>query len=127
MSMRGTKYEGLVTVWDWYATFCAFAGVDPTDHRAALAKLPPLDSYDHSPMIMGKNNTSPRTEIPIGTEPRASNISTAPACSSYDARTTYYGDRRMDGHDTAPALPTGGGNCTTVSAIIVDEGEWAEA
>ena len=45
---RGSKYEGLTTGWDWYATFSSFAGVDPTDHRAALAKLPPIDSYDHS-------------------------------------------------------------------------------
>ena len=36
-SNRGVKYEGLVTVWDNYATFCMLAGVDPTDHRAALA------------------------------------------------------------------------------------------
>ena len=26
-----------------YATFCALAGVDKTDTRAALAKLPPVD------------------------------------------------------------------------------------
>jgi arylsulfatase I/J len=120
-SMRGVKYEGLVTVWDWYATFCALAGVDATDHRAALANLPPLDSYDHSALVLGTNMTSPRTEIPIGTEPRVSNISTAPACASYDSRTTYYGDARMNGHDSPPPLPTKG-NCTTVSAIIVDEG-----
>jgi hypothetical protein len=122
-TMRGTKYEGLVTGWDWYATFCAFAGVDPTDHRAATANLPPIDSYDHSSMILGTNLTSPRTEIPIGTEPRPSNVSTAPACSSYDVRTTYYGDARMEGHDRADMLHLGAsGNCTTVSAVIVDEG-----
>ena len=27
-SQRGTKYEGLVAGWDWYATFCAFGGTN---------------------------------------------------------------------------------------------------
>ena len=36
-----------------YATFAAFAGVDPVDHRAALAGLPPLDSHDFSSVILG--------------------------------------------------------------------------
>ena len=31
------RYEGLVTAWDYYATFSSFAGIDPTDHRAAAA------------------------------------------------------------------------------------------
>jgi hypothetical protein len=125
-SQRGTQYEGLTAGWDWYATFSAFAGVDPTDHRAALAGLPPIDSFDHSAMVMGTNLTSPRRELPIGTEPRPSNVSTAPLCTSYDGRTTYYGDNRMDGADMAE-LHTGSGaaskgKCTTVSGVIVDEG-----
>ena len=36
-AVRGTRFGGLVAAWDWYGTFCAFAGVDSTDHRAALA------------------------------------------------------------------------------------------
>merc|ERR1719305_2021192 len=33
-ALRGSRYDGLVTLWDWYATFAALAGVDATDHRA---------------------------------------------------------------------------------------------
>ena len=104
--MRGHKYDGLVTAWDWYHTFCRFAGVDPTDHRAAAADLPPLDSFDHSGLILGTNLTSPRTELPIGTEPRASNVSTAPSCGSYYA-SPLYEDTSIDGDEFAP-LPSDG-------------------
>lgn len=52
--------------WDWYATFASLAGVDPTDHRAAAAGLPPIDSLDMWPMLSGANMTSPRTHVPIG-------------------------------------------------------------
>eukprot|EP01062_Namystynia_karyoxenos_P003461 TRINITY_DN11238_c0_g1_i1.p1 TRINITY_DN11238_c0_g1~~TRINITY_DN11238_c0_g1_i1.p1 ORF type:complete len:597 (+),score=113.64 TRINITY_DN11238_c0_g1_i1:70-1791(+) len=65
---RGTKVEGLAAGWDWYATLAALAGVDPTDARAAAAGLPPIDSYDLWPMIAGINKTSPRPELPIGTD-----------------------------------------------------------
>lgn len=116
---RGTKYEELNTVWDWYHTFSAFAGVDPTDHRAAAASLPPIDSFDMSAMIMGTNLTSPRTEIPIGTEPRQSNISTAPLCSSYTAH-QYYEDNRIEGDEIPPLAQNG--KCTTVSGLIMDMG-----
>jgi len=30
-NMRGQKTEGYIHIADWYATFCALAGVDPTD------------------------------------------------------------------------------------------------
>ena len=63
--MRGQKTEGYIHVADWYATFCALAGVDPTDDRAAKAKLPPIDSMNMWPLISGQNPTSPRTDIPI--------------------------------------------------------------
>merc|ERR1719506_2232304 len=33
-SVRGTKQEGLMTGWDWYATFAALAGVDAKDEKA---------------------------------------------------------------------------------------------
>lgn len=38
--------QGLIAAWDWYGTFAALAGVDPTDHRAAQANLPPVDSHN---------------------------------------------------------------------------------
>ena len=46
-----------------YSTFCALAGVDPTDHAAAAAGLPPIDSLDMWPLLSGANGTSPRTEV----------------------------------------------------------------
>ena len=42
--MQGQKITGKIHLADWYATFCAIAGVNPTDERAAKAKLPPIDS-----------------------------------------------------------------------------------
>ena len=64
--MRGSKQKGLIAGWDWYATYCNLAGVDPTDHRAKLANLPPIDSYDLWPLLSGQVKTSPRTELAIG-------------------------------------------------------------
>ena len=63
--MRGKKTEGYIHIADWYATFCALAGVDPTDERAAIANLPPIDSLNMWPLISGQNSISPRTDIPI--------------------------------------------------------------
>ena len=65
-AQRGTTYEGWMHLADWYATFCALAGVDPTDARAAAAGLPPIDSLDMSAVLLGTNATSPRQEIVIG-------------------------------------------------------------
>ena len=64
-SMRGKKLDGYVALADWYATFCALAGVDPTDEKAQAAKLPPVDGLNMWPMLSGQNVTSPRTEIPL--------------------------------------------------------------
>ena len=63
--MRGQKSEGYIHITDWYATFCALAGVDPTDKAAAKANLPPIDSLNMWPLISGANSTSPRTDIPV--------------------------------------------------------------
>jgi arylsulfatase I/J len=62
---RGSKLEDLIHVADWYATFCAIAGVDLTDQRAAKAKLPPVDGIDHSRLILGDApaGAGNRTEI----------------------------------------------------------------
>lgn len=65
-SRRGQKLEGLVTAWDWYATYAALAGVDPEDHQAADFKLPPLDSKDVWPWLSGAAAASPREEVVIG-------------------------------------------------------------
>lgn len=44
--LRGTTNNGIVHIADWYSTLAALAGEDPTDHRAAAAGLPPIDSID---------------------------------------------------------------------------------
>jgi len=65
-NVRGTKSEAFITIHDWYATFSALAGVDPTDADAKYANLPPIDSFDLWPLLSQTNKTNPRTEIPIG-------------------------------------------------------------
>jgi arylsulfatase B len=66
VAMRGRKLAGLAAVWDMYATFSHLAGADPTDHRAAAAGLPPIDSIDLWPYISGQVDASPRTQVEIG-------------------------------------------------------------
>jgi arylsulfatase B len=63
---RGVVDEQLATIWDFYATYAFLAGVDPTDHAAAAAGLPPHDSLNLWPWLSGENATSPRTEVVIG-------------------------------------------------------------
>ena len=63
--MQGQKTDGYIHLADWYGTFCKIAGVDPTDDRAAKAKLPPVDSFNMWPLISGETTTSPRTDVPI--------------------------------------------------------------
>jgi len=124
-SRRGIKWDGLAALWDWYATFSALAGVDATDHRAAKASLPPIDSHDLSAFLLGKTLASPRAELPIGTEPRLSNLSSAPLCASYNRATPYYDEPSVVGDEPKPLpdSPPPGSRCTTVSALIVDEGK----
>ena len=64
--VRGKVLSGLGAAWDWYATFAGIAGVDPTDHRAAAAGLPPIDSVNLWPYLSGMDPTPPRTVLPIG-------------------------------------------------------------
>jgi hypothetical protein len=62
----GTTNDHLMVGADVYATFCALAGVDPTDARAAAAGLPPIDGVNQWPSISGAATTGPRTEVPVG-------------------------------------------------------------
>jgi len=64
--VRGTVITELTAIEDWYTTFCALANVDPTDTIAAAAGLPPVDGLNLWPLLSGANNTSPRTEIWMG-------------------------------------------------------------
>jgi arylsulfatase I/J len=63
----GTKQEGMIAAWDWYATFARLAGVkDVTDHRALAVGLPDVDSIDVWPLLSGQTKVSPRHELAIG-------------------------------------------------------------
>lgn len=62
-SERGTTKFGLITAWDWYATMAYLAGVDPTDHRAAAAGLPPIDSINVWPYLAGQVTIRPAMKI----------------------------------------------------------------
>eukprot|EP00912_Choanoflagellata_sp_UC4_P000209 UC4_evm2s134 len=61
--MVGKKLDGLVSIADYYATVCGIAGVDPTDHRAAAAGLPPIDGLNMFPYFTGEVDKSPREFI----------------------------------------------------------------
>ncbi len=64
---RGQAENALITAWDWLATYVhGVARADPTDKRAALAGLPPIDSIDMLPLILGTNGTAARTEVIVG-------------------------------------------------------------
>lgn len=63
---RGQRETGYITGWDWYATYCALAGVDPMDKKAAQAGLHPVTSLNMWDLISGVNTTSPRSEMIIG-------------------------------------------------------------
>ena len=66
LARRGTVETGLIEIADWYSTFCAIAGVDPTDEAAAAAGLPPVDGLNMWPLLSGANATPPRSHILIG-------------------------------------------------------------
>jgi len=65
-SRRGTVAMDLSSSFDWYATSCALAGVDPTDARAEASGLPPIDSINLWPWLSGKQSRSPRTSFEVG-------------------------------------------------------------
>ena len=113
---------------DWYGTFCSLAGVDATDHRAALANLPPVDSVDMSAVLLGTLGSSnskrrPRMELAIGAGPRQVNIS-APSCSggTYADTVLYDESSEDEGGSHFSSVRGRSGNCSTVVGLIVDEG-----
>lgn len=63
---RGAIETGFIAISDWYSTYCALAGVDPTDAVAAAAGLPGVDGVNAWPLISGSNSTSARKEVVIG-------------------------------------------------------------
>jgi len=65
--VQGTKQEGMIAAWDYYATFAALAGIHDThDAPAAAVGLPPLDSFNVWPLISGEVSESPRVELVLG-------------------------------------------------------------
>lgn len=64
--VRGTTSHALIATADWYATFAALAGVDPTDERATAHDLPPIDSVDQSGILLGTASSSLRVDIVLG-------------------------------------------------------------
>jgi arylsulfatase I/J len=65
-AVRGTETNALTTGWDFFATSCFLAGVDPADAKAAAAGLPPVDSINLWPFLTGVNTTRPRLEVQVG-------------------------------------------------------------
>lgn len=55
------------SVADWYSTFCAMAGVDPTDLMPQQNgfSLPEVDSLNMWPLLSGEVTDSPRTQMMI--------------------------------------------------------------
>jgi hypothetical protein len=65
--VHGSTVRGLMTGWDWYATWAALGGIsDLYDPVAAAAGLRQPDSFNMWPMLSGTNGTSPRVEVVIG-------------------------------------------------------------
>ena len=115
-TVRGTRHSGLVALWDWYATLCSLAGVDATDVRAAAAGLPPIDSVDHSGLLLGINLTSARTELALGTDPTATDLENAPSCGTFAAVHRQRDDPTILGG--APTSLPRGGACATLNGLI---------
>ena len=64
--VRGTTSHALIATADWYGTFAALAGVDPTDERATAHGLPPIDSVDQSGVLLGTTSSSLRADLVLG-------------------------------------------------------------
>jgi arylsulfatase A-like enzyme len=65
------KFEGMVHVVDWFATFATLAGIDdPSDPDAVQQGLPDIDSINMWPYLTGENGkdglSSGRTELLLG-------------------------------------------------------------
>ena len=56
---RGAVLSGFTASEDWYATFCALAGVEAADARAAAAGLPPPDGHDLWPLLSSATPATP--------------------------------------------------------------------
>lgn len=57
---RGRKYDGVVSISDWFTTFCALANVSHVDESAKRAGLPAVDGKDQWKAIVGQAEFGPR-------------------------------------------------------------------
>lgn len=62
---RGKLTNSMIHIADWYTTFCEVLGIDPVDKNGDKHGLPPVEGYNVWPIIMGINDTSPRTQVVI--------------------------------------------------------------
>jgi len=64
-SIRGTRSgDKFVHVSDWYATFCALAGVDPRNDAYLSGAYRHIDGVNVWPLLTGSNATQPRSITP---------------------------------------------------------------
>ena len=85
VAQRGRWTDGLVAIEDWYRTFARLGGLRDdqiTDHEAAAAGLPPVDSLDVSSLLLGTPGaTPPRTDVALGS---CAHARTDPFCQEDD-------------------------------------------
>ena len=103
VARRGATESALTAVWDWLATYAFLAGVDPTDHAAAAAGLPPIDSANLWPLLSQGSDlhtAPPRSEVVIG--------ETTALSPNGDGRTLVGGLLQQEGPHGGGEVATGG-------------------
>lgn len=63
----GSTISHPIHIADWYATFCAMAGVHAEDDAEAVRRglVPPIDSIDQSTLLRTLDAPAARTEVPL--------------------------------------------------------------
>ena len=63
----GSSIAHPIHIADWYATFCALAGVDPADASPAVVSgaVPAIDSLDQSSLLATVGAKAVREEVPL--------------------------------------------------------------
>lgn len=113
-NLRGKNTSSLIHVTDWYATFCALAGVDPKDPQTGV---PDIDSINVWPAILNETQPAdfPRQEVPLGyctpeadcdenNGPSGSMVDAALIVGNYKIVTGYQGGL---GYWQGPQFPNG--------------------
>ena len=60
LQVRGSSYDGVVSISDWYSTFCFLANVTHEDDVAKRAGLPPVDGKNQWNAIVQNTQFGPR-------------------------------------------------------------------